>query len=555
MMKRILISLYFRLRMENVSWAKKLYSFYTFHLGQRTTSIQLEFGKSLSFFRSDYKKSNGILLTQMVESYGNTIKLAAVSKVISEEKNLAIYTYDVHVHRSIGWANEHQKTFGRFFKTSNEIIHDNFSNGIIFKNDDKFHDQELIRKELTRIKLELRNREDLLKVTVKDMLIGDLIYDTYLRFFHKPTVEKIDDNVFLIVEVALNIFYNFSLFIERNNVRCVVNNFASYIQHGIPARIAGKAGIEVFTLGSRSYLFQKFEMDFPYCTPNFTRFSPSKKLPEGALSLAEKILTSRLQGGIDSATYYMKESSFARKPFLDQLTDKFKKRKRNIVIYAHEFYDSPHINRNLEFADLYQYLREVLQNLAEAKEISVFIKTHPGGMDGTKEEAIKLVKSFNENHFYVLDENVSNLQIVDLKPDLIATARGSVGVEMSYFGLPVVALYDNPYVNFDFVHTCYDKESYLKLLRGEGSVEIVYDKDAIYSYFYQAFLEHKIVDEPNVISFLSQFDGNTYSDQYLEHLLNYKLGEKYSELISHYESALTKIRAEDRIPSAKNNNF
>jgi len=530
--------------MDKILWIKKIYNFNLFIDTQKITEIQKQFGIALSVFRSIHPSKNGILLTQIVEDYESTIKLAAASKVIADEKKLTIHTYDVHIHKSIGWADENQNTFDRFFKTPKEIIHENFSKKTIFRNDEKYHDQKLVIKELARIRKEVNSREDLLKVQIDGLLVGDLIYDTYLRFFHQPTIFNIDNNVFQIVEIAINIFYNFKLFLKNNNVKCIVNTFAGYIQHAIPVRIADEAGIEIFTMGSKSYLIQKYDDKFPYCSINHTKFRPDRTLPEGAIELAEGILSTRLKGGVDPATYYMKESSFAVKPFIKELTDKFNEKARNIVIYAHEFYDAPHINRKLQFPDLFQYLNEVLKNLVDLDDTNVFIKTHPGGMTGTKEVAIELIESFNASHFHVLDETVSNVQIVHLRPDIVATARGSVGVEMSYFEIPVIALYDNPYVNFNFVHTCYDKETYFDILKGKEFVQSPYSKTDIYSYYYQAFLEQKILKESNVYTFLSSFDGDTYNDEYLEYLFSNGFSKRRKELISHYEKSLKNIRAE-----------
>jgi valyl-tRNA synthetase len=111
---------------------------------------------------------------------------------------------------------------------------------------------------------------------------------------------------------------------------------------------------------------------------------------------------------------------------------------------------------------------------------------------------------------------VSNLNIIELKPDLIFTARGTVGIEMAYFEIPVVALYDNPYVNFNFVYTARTKEEYYSILRGEKSIKIDFDKKKIYSFYYQAYIEKTSYDTENIIGLLASFNGNTYCDEYLE---------------------------------------
>ena len=158
------------------------------------------------------------------------------------------------------------------------------------------------------------------------------------------------------------------------------------------------------------------------------------------------------------------------------------------------------------------------------KDTSVFIKLHPNAVIGCREEAIELVDSFNLDHFHILDENVSNRNIIELRPDLICTARGTVGIEMAYFEIPTVALYDNMYTNFNFVHTCHDLLSYFSILRGERNTEIDFDKEKIISFYYQAYNEKLPQEQNNIFDILASytFKYDTSSDQYLEKIIQLK---------------------------------
>jgi hypothetical protein len=197
----------------------------------------------------------------------------------------------------------------------------------------------------------------------------------------------------------------------------------------------------------------------------------------------------------------------------------FESKKRNIVIYPHDYYDSQHINRALLFPNLYQYLKEVLENVKDLEDTNVFIKPHPNGIDGTKEMTISLVESFQKPHFHILGANVSNNNIIELKPDLVCTYRGTVGLEMAYFEIPTVAMYDNMYTNFDFVHTCYDKEMYFEICKGIKIPEVNFDKNQIYSFYYQAFLEKIEFDDKEVIQLLQSYKGDAFEDDYLKFII------------------------------------
>jgi hypothetical protein len=499
-----------------VSTGKQSYSFYR---KQKLNAVEKAFFDCLVLFRSkSYSdKKNGIVLVQMIEDYEYTIKFAAAAKVLSEKNNSGVYSYNVLIEGITGPVGK-KPAYEKLIQKKLAKIYSSFVADILFSNDDKFSDQSFIENELSKIlrNLNVNDPASLLTLKFDDVLVGDLLYDTYLRFFHQPTIEKIDKNVIHIIEVALNVFYSFKSFIKNNNVKALLNSYSSYIHHGIPARICLHNNIDVYTIGSNSYIIQKLSVDFPYHQVDHTSFSPGKSLSEEQLELAKTMFTSRFKGKIDPATSYMRQSAFSDKPLSDSVRKLFSQKARNIVIYAHDFYDSPHVNRLLQFPDLFQFLKQTLEALVNIEGTSVFIKTHPNGIAGCKEKTIELVNSFNKPHFHILDESVSNLHIAELKPSLIATARGTVCVEMAYFNIPTVALYDNLYINFDFVHSCENIESYFSILKGNEQPVIDFDKKKIYSFYYQTFLEQTIRSSDGVFELLSSFNGNTYNDKYLE---------------------------------------
>jgi hypothetical protein len=250
-------------------------------------------------------------------------------------------------------------------------------------------------------------------------------------------------------------------------------------------------------------------------------------------------LTSSFEGKIDSATRYMKQSAYSDVPVSAALKELFVSKPRNIVIYAHDFYDSPHQNRMLQFPDFYQWLKQTLEALTDLKDTNVFIKTHPNGYKGSKEKAIELVNHHGKSYFHIIDESVSNLNIIQLKPDLVVTARGTVGLEMAWFEIPVVALFDNLYANFNFVHTCPDKESYFAVIKGEQKPEIDFDKKKICSFYYQAYLERTVLEENSVFDMFLAIKQDTYTDNYMAQLSSPENLMKIKSLDSYYKVALS----------------
>lgn len=485
------------------------------------TSIKRKFSKKLHFFKSTAAGTNGILLVQLVKDYEFMIKLAAASKVIAEDKNLKVNLYDVSWTSNIGWSQSRTHKKAKKQQKVLEKTAKPFGNKVIFYCEDAYYDQNFIKKELDKILKSLKSPEDILNIQFETVLVGDLIYDTYLRYFHKPDLIRLNDEVIKVIEVALNIYYNFIQLVSKNDIKGLVNTYTTYIEHGISARICLEKGIKVYTVGSYSYRLQESTKDFPYHQINHTLFDANKNIGEENIEKAKKIFTSRFSGVIDAATSYMRQSAFQENEMNEDFKSIFLSKARNIVIYPHDYYDSQHVNRALLFPNLYQYLKEVLENVKDIENTNIFIKPHPNGIEGTKEMTIELVNSFNKPHFHILNENVSNNNIIELKPDLVCTYRGTVGLEMAYFNIPTIALYDNMYTNFNFVHTCYDKESYFEIIKGNKKAEVNYDKNHIYSFYYQAYLEKIEYNDQEVIQLLQSFKGDTFNVNYLKHIITH----------------------------------
>ena len=471
------------------------------------------FRKLLTFFRTNTIKGNedGILLVQMVKDYEYTIKLAAASKFLADKYNLIVKLHDVNIY----WSNKY-KLVSKFHSNTNKKINLSYSNSVAFENSRKFHNKNFIKAELKKIIFSLYNQNPriLLSLKFEDILVGDLIYDTYLRFYNKPTIENIDKDVIKVIEFALNIYYNFKCFINSNNLKILVNTYTSYIHHGITVRICLQNNIDVYTVAP---IFQKIEINYPFHQINHTLFDPEFQLTKEQFELAKGKLESRFKGNIDSATIYMKVSAFSNSLMNPIVQEQFRIKTRNIVIYMHDFYDAPHMNRLLQFPDLYQFLKQTLAGLINLKDTSVFVKLHPNVTEVCSKEAISLINSFNSPHFFILDKSTSNLNIIELKPNLICTARGTVGIEMAYFNIPTVALYDNLYANFNFVHTCYNLIEYFSILRGELKTEIDFNKDKIISFYYQAYIKKIPQELNNIFDILASYAivYDTYSDKYL----------------------------------------
>ena len=498
-----------------VFFLKAIYSLYKF---DKINNWLLKKLKSLKY---DSKDSSGIILTQLVRDYNYILKIGFASNILAKKHNLSVKCYDVEInYKPNSVFTILNNIIGFFIKNKYEKICYPFFGEPIFSVNSSFKDKNFIREELNIIvtSLDKNKPQQINNIKFQDTLVGDLIYDSYLRFFNKPTIKEIDTNVIKTIEIALNIYYNFKSFLKLNNVKILLNTYTSYLNHGILARICLDNNIPTYTLGATNYVTQLLSSDFPFHGINHSLFSTKKNISKKQLDIARDIFQSRFEGKIDGATSYMRKSAYFKGNIDEKLKNIFNNGKRNIVVYTHDFFDSPHINRKLYFPDLFLFLKEVLENLTDVINTNVFIKTHPNGINNNKQITIDLVNSFKAPNFHIIDESVSNLNIVELKPDLVCTARGTIGVEMAYFGIPVVAIYDNIYVNFKFVDSCLTKERYFSIIKGDEDPIIDFDKNMIYSFYYQAYIEKADIKGKNIFTNSKLFHGDSNSKEYLDFL-------------------------------------
>ena len=514
---------------------------------KKKSNLKNWLANKLVYFRSNVKNSDGILLVQLVEDFHFTIKLAACSKVISEKYHLNVKFYENKIFISKKYKYIDQ-LFNFLNLNSINYIYNTFGNEIIFKNSTLFNNQQIISSSLSKIKDELliSGLDGLLNLKFDNILVGDLINDTYLRFYSKTTIEEIDEDVINIIEISLNIFYNFKAAISSIKIKCLLTTYTTYIQHGIVVRMCLTNGISVYCVGYFNFVLQKLTLKFPYHQINHTLFNNDTEISDSNLLKAKSIFTSRFEGIIDNATSYMRYSTYNNKLIDPELRKKFSISSRNIVIYAHDFFDSPHINRNLFFSDFFKYISYVLETVNDLSNVSIFIKVHPNGINGSEEILVNLVNSFNNKNFYILDTSVSNNQIVDLKPDLVCTARGTVGFEMAYFEIPTIALFDNIYSNFNFVHTCKSIDEYTSLLRGEIKPAINFEKNNIYKCYYYAFLNKLPKDDDIFFESINKIKINQIDDLFIKTIKEKNILENTDKILSIYKNALEE---EDKITS------
>lgn len=331
----------------------------------------------------------------------------------------------------------------------------------------------------------IKDKRDIENITVNSVWIGDLIYDSYLMGFKKPTIEKDSTDFKEFLLESLQIFVWWDEYFNENNVHAVNVSHCVY-NLAIPLRIALRRNIPAF----QANLTHMYRMN----KTNYFAYSDYRYFPELFAALPEDIkkagiaeaqrrIEKRFAGEVGVDMAYSTKSAFgASRParLLNQSP------RKKILIATHCFFDSPHsYGRNI-FPDFYEWL-EFLGKISKEADYDWYIKTHPDYLPGTME----IIKSFVARYhkLTLLPANASHHQIIAEGIDVALTVYGTIGFEYAALGIPVInCSLNNPHISYNFNLHPKDVEEYRRLLLGLDTLEFKFDKNQVYEYYFMQYM-------------------------------------------------------------------
>lgn len=314
----------------------------------------------------------------------------------------------------------------------------------------------------------LTNRRALVDLIIDDVRVGDLINDSYLRFKPAATVNLKDFYLFVVIWQAFRDVRKAKSYFSKTKPVLYLTSYSTYVQHGIAVRVALNFGVDVYSFGNFQEFAKKLTFQDDVHTKNsdtyasdFLRlYNQDEKFAE-----ADAALALRISGGIDSATAYMKKSAYGSAKIDIPVV------KDAVVIFLHDFYDSPHVYRDMVFPDFWEWICLTIETLTDA-EIPFFIKPHPNQINLSYAVLKDLYHCYPTITF--IPSEASNKQIAEAGIVCAVTVYGTVAHEMAYLGIPTITCANHPHVSFDFCSTAKTKMEYAEMLR--NCSKIVFNK-------------------------------------------------------------------------------
>ncbi len=289
--------------------------------------------------------------------------------------------------------------------------------------------------------------------------VGDLIVDSFLRFRPAPRFDPRDRFTLTLMRQA---FFDVRLaraYFRRARPALFLVSHSTYIEHGIAVRVALAEGVDVRSFGTLARFGKRLTREdwfHPPNTDNYRSVFESLDDQPARLQLAEKGLGFRLSGGIDSAMTYMRTSAYAASAEVPPEVA------GAVVIFMHDFYDSPHIYHDMVFTDFWDWAGFTIETL-QAAGIPFFLKPHPNQIDLSSEALLALRARFPDMRLLPL--GVTNAQLARAGMSCGVTMYGSVAHELAYLGVPTIACARHPHHSFTFCRTAKTQEEYRRFLQ------------------------------------------------------------------------------------------
>lgn len=367
------------------------------------------------------------------------------------------------------------KNFGIYksFSTDNFL---NIENKKIFLFESNFIFKKILKK--------IKTKSDILNIKIKNILVGDLIYDSFLKEYKKETIIIKDKIFFDFLKKSIEYFLFWYYEFKNNKIKAVISSQSVYLS-SLPIRIGiFHKCVCLVTNPERLYRLSKKMLfsDKEFLLFNKTKLKISKKLMKRGLSLSKKRLNSRFKGKVGVDLSYLSKTAYGRIKSKKVLKNN---KKYKILIAPHSFSDAPHQLGKHLFPDYFEWLNFILQN-ANTKKFDWYIKCHPNFVEYF-DNTIKIIKNFTKKFKFLnyLDPNVSHRQLIHEGINAAITCHGTIGSEYPFFGIPVInASNSNPHINYKFNFHPKNSTELKKILNDIDRTKIKINKNKLLEYYF-----------------------------------------------------------------------
>lgn len=383
----------------------------------------------------------------------------------------------------------------------------------------------------SRIMLGSRSGEALINLNYRGVDIGDLIYDSLIRFRpNEYTVKTIKAKHFRLIFRAFLTFHNNELLLAKYEPKYLVTSHNVYAEFGmLPRQLRHRNNGTVFLKDIYAYKCYGPQVNIKehFLKPTTETFLQNLNSSD-YVNKAKKYFHDRFEGNVDQID--VKNAYHNKKKYsIEQLKSIYSKidiNKKNVVVMSHAFSDAPHVGEGLLFNDYYDFLEKTLIRLNKNKNINCFVKAHPSSYMWNEKGGVEsLIEVNNLQNIHMMPADLNTNSIADFA-DSIVTAKGTAGLEFTCLGIPAVTAGKGYYAGFGITLEPESVESYYDILDSISELAKLDDKvrERALVLLYMVSLSRRHSD---ILPKQHIMPHENYNDVYLD---------KYKEIIANIEN-------------------
>jgi hypothetical protein len=360
-----------------------------------------------------------------------------------------------------------------------------------------------IKKSVAELAAGIKTKKDLLRLKIGKVLVGDLIYDTFLRENFVATISDVEisgPRILKVMEQSVVLYKWAKKTAQEQKIRALIqDHHGYYIYHGILGRHLASLGVPVFNYADRDsaglgkVIWSKEQSGSSHNAywlyPEALKNLPTKEKALG-LRVAEQSIKRRLKGLLDekvlpdiSAYGGCRESDLA--PYL-------KDKRPAVLVFMHEFNDAAHCYRSSVFSDFWEWINFLCQE-ASKTDFCWLLKPHPAtnllGREKMKKLSQTCVEKLRQTYprLNFISEKITNTALLQLRPASAFTMYGTVAHEMAWSGVPVVTCGDHPHIGFGFNYHAKTKRELRALIQRANTLRMQISKKQISEYLFMHY--------------------------------------------------------------------
>ena len=450
--------------------------------------------KFLNLFKNSKKNliKRNIILSEFGNSCFNHIAFAYICDILSQKFDAKVVAYPGYQLLSSdltqSFLNKIKWEIGNLLSIGSFGVHKSFGVSSIFwpKINNEINLKAL--KEFKSYHKIIKSNYDLEKYKIKNILVGDLIYDSFLKKTLLPTLDINSKEFKLFFLDCLKLFFYWENFFKKNEVKSLVLYHSVYMS-ALPSRFALVKKIptyivdigKLYSLSNKRNFNHLEYFDYKNKFKSFTLTEKKKKLNQ-----AKKILSKKFNGNLSSELYYMSKSAFGggNKKRLLRKSNRLK-----ILISPHAFCDSPHVFGKAFFPDFYIWLKN-LGEISNKTDYDWYIKCHPDPQayfDNTVDVVKELVKQYPK--IIYLKPSSTHNQIINEGIDYVLTVYGTISGEYPYLGVNAInASKNHTQADYSFTTTPRNRKEYLDLIKNLKKPNRIKQKKEILEHHYMKYV-------------------------------------------------------------------